>query len=426
MDDISAEFNVGSVAREKGVNFFKITCQDNGIGMPHEEIPQMLGVVLSSTKYGVKQTRGKFGLGAKMALVWSKKSTGLPIEVWSAKKYCKKTYCKLDIDIYKNRPRIIEHDLYRNPKKWRGTEISVIIGGTWSQYRPKVVTYMRQLAVITPYAHLELKFIHPIARKGFHYTFKRRSDMIPREPLEVKHHPSSVDNLLVESLIQHTSCTTLKSFLHHEFVKIPQKLARELCDELGIEHKLHPTKLTKKQIHLLTSLLHQAHFDPPDGNALSPAGEYNLRLGIIKEIGPMFVSTTSSKCNAHQGHPFVIEAGVCIGGDKINRAGLSIFRFANRIPLLFEGGNDVASQVANKRIKWMNYKINPKVDKVGVFVSMVSTKIPFKGTSKEYIGDDNGILHLTVKSSLEECCKQLKRKIVRRTNMSERLEKQKA
>lgn len=29
-----------------------------------------------------------------------------------------------------------------------------------------------------------------------------------------------------------------------------------------------------------------------------------------------------------------------------------------------------------------------KRDKIGVFVSIVSTKIPFKGTGKEYIGDD--------------------------------------
>lgn len=29
----------------------------------------------------MKQTRGKFGLGAKMALIWSKMSTGLPVEV---------------------------------------------------------------------------------------------------------------------------------------------------------------------------------------------------------------------------------------------------------------------------------------------------------------------------------------------------------
>jgi DNA topoisomerase-6 subunit B len=60
----------------RNVRTFRVTCKDNGGGMPHAKIPRMLGVVLSSTKYGVKQTRGKFGLGAKMALVWAKKSTG--------------------------------------------------------------------------------------------------------------------------------------------------------------------------------------------------------------------------------------------------------------------------------------------------------------------------------------------------------------
>lgn len=38
-------------------------------------------MVLSSSKYGVRQARGKYGMGAKMALIWSKKSTGLPIQV---------------------------------------------------------------------------------------------------------------------------------------------------------------------------------------------------------------------------------------------------------------------------------------------------------------------------------------------------------
>lgn len=48
---------------------------------PALQIPDMLGVVLSSSKYGVRQARGKYGMGAKMALIWSKKSTGLPIQV---------------------------------------------------------------------------------------------------------------------------------------------------------------------------------------------------------------------------------------------------------------------------------------------------------------------------------------------------------
>ena len=44
--------------------YFQITVKDNGCGMAHKAIPDLLGRVLSGSKYGVRQTRGKFGLGA--------------------------------------------------------------------------------------------------------------------------------------------------------------------------------------------------------------------------------------------------------------------------------------------------------------------------------------------------------------------------
>ena len=46
----------------------------------------------------------------------------------------------------------------------------------------------------------------------------------------------------------------------------------------------------------------------------------------------------------------------------------------------------MVTRTALKRINWASYKINQSSDKVGVFVSLVSTKIPFKGAGKEYIG----------------------------------------
>jgi hypothetical protein len=46
---------------------------------------------------------------------------------------------------------------------------------------------------------------------------------------------------------------------------------------------------------------------------------------------------------------------------------------------------------------WGSYKINQTQDKIGVFVSVVSTKIPFKGTGKEYIGDDINEIATAVK-----------------------------
>ena len=53
-----------------------------------------------------------------------------------------------------------------------------------------------------------------------------------------------------------------------------------------------------------------------------------------------------------------------------------------------QGGSDVITKTALKRINWSSYKINQSQDKVGVFVSIVSTKIPYKGAGKEYIGTD--------------------------------------
>ena len=44
------------------------------------------------------------------------------------------------------------------------------------------------------------------------------------------------------------------------------------------------------------------------------------------------------------------------------------------------------TKTALKRINWAAYKINQGTDKIGVFVSIVSTKIPYKGAGKEYIG----------------------------------------
>jgi hypothetical protein len=49
-----------------------------------------------------------------------------------------------------------------------------------------------------------------------------------------------------------------------------------------------------------------------------------------------------------------------------------------------------------------------------VFVSIVSTKIPFKGTGKEYIGDDITEIQASVKRALQSCCQQLRAHLVKK------------
>ncbi|XP_019164113.1 PREDICTED: DNA topoisomerase 6 subunit B isoform X1 [Ipomoea nil] len=411
--------------KSREASYYRVTCNDNGRGMPHDDIPNMLGRVLSGTKYGLKQTRGKFGLGAKMALIWSKMSTGLPIEIMSSMKGQSYTsFCRLDIDIHRNIPHIHVHEKRQNKEKWHGADIQIVIEGNWTSYRSKILHYMRQMAVITPYAQFLFKFISETPDKNVTIKFTRRTDIMPPVPLETKYHPSAVDILLIKRLIAETSKQTLLQFLQHEFVSIGKSHAERLIGELGPDFspKMLVKSLTSQQIVRVHQLFRQAKFDDPTGDILSPAGEYNLRLGIIKELHPDMLATYSGSAQVFEGHPFIVEAGVSLGGKDVKQ-GLNVFRFANRIPLLFEQGADVVTRTAMKRINWNSYKINQAQDKIGIFVSIVSTKIPFKGTGKEYIGDDISEIASAVKTAIRQCCSQLKSKIVKRIQAREQQER---
>lgn len=58
----------GDAKESKEQMYYLIRCIDNGCGIPEENIGDMLGRVLSGSKHGIRQTRGKFGLGAKMVV----------------------------------------------------------------------------------------------------------------------------------------------------------------------------------------------------------------------------------------------------------------------------------------------------------------------------------------------------------------------
>jgi DNA topoisomerase VI subunit B len=193
------------------VMYYDIQCIDNGSGIHPDQVGDLLGRVLSGSKHGIKQTRGKFGLGAKMALIWSKKSSGLPITIRTAystsisSKPTTVSTIVLDMDIRKNEPRIISRkdltmasflrstssstsptsipphssssaDSTESDPWCRGLDLTVTIAGSWSTTRSRVLQYFQQLAVITPYAHLSLQFVSSKdSKKNLTAEFIRRS-----------------------------------------------------------------------------------------------------------------------------------------------------------------------------------------------------------------------------------------------------------
>lgn len=125
-------------------------------------------------------------------------------------------------------------------------------------FQSKILHYMRQMAVITPYAQFLFKFLsetpeyslscQPILicpslhdyltnqvmiffvhfSKNVTVRFARRTDIMPPIPVETKYHPSAVDLLLIKRLIAETSKQYLLQFLQHEFVNVGKAYAERL------------------------------------------------------------------------------------------------------------------------------------------------------------------------------------------------------
>jgi DNA topoisomerase-6 subunit B len=188
---------------------------------------------------------------------------------------------------------------------------------------------------------------------------------------EIDPHPKSLNNITLSNLLQATtsSSTTTEKFLTSSLSGITSAVAARITAALGISQKPARTLQAAQVAALIQALRDEKQIKPPSATCLSPAGEYNMRLGVLKELKPKMVATFSDKSGSHEGHPFLVEAAISLGGTQV-REGINVYRFANRIPLLFEAGADVVTQVATKRINWSSYHIDPKKDNIGVYVSI--------------------------------------------------------
>lgn len=72
-----------------------------------------------------------------------------------------------------------------NDKGWHGTKLGVTIQGAWASHRAFILRYLRQIAVITPYAQISFKYVSIDGRNDVSMTFKRRTTVMPEPPRQV-------------------------------------------------------------------------------------------------------------------------------------------------------------------------------------------------------------------------------------------------
>jgi DNA topoisomerase-6 subunit B len=402
---------------------YTLRIMDNGSGIPAHQMPLALGQFLFSSKYKLKQARGTFGLGGTMTILYGQITTNKPVMVASSTGTSRIVEYRLMIDIEKNRPIILDRKVHINPsidkERWHGTIVELHLEGSYGQASAKVLEYLKQTAIVNPYANIT--FVDP---KGRLYRFNRTVTEIPPPPKETNPHPHGVDVETIQRIIRSTTTKNMRDFMRRHFHRVGEVTATAFLEAANIPEKTNPKRLRPEEIVTLVQKMKDYEgFLPPDAGSLSPLGEELLRAGVLKELEPEFVAVRRRNPATYSGHPFIVEIAIAYGGKVPAKDEVLLYRFANKIPLVYDESGDVCWRIV-RSINWRRYNVAPNMP-VAVLIHLCSTKIPYKTVGKEILSDQaevtkeitNAIREVARELALYLSRKERVRKQVRRLNV---------
>ena len=190
----------------------------------------------------------------------------------------------------------------------------------------------------------------------------------------------------IKASLNKTKSQNLIDFLKGNFPNVNRTIIVRLLAVAGFVRTKNPKKLKPNEIVTLVRMMKQfTDFLPPDASCLSPLGTDLLKAGILKELKPEFIAVSQRKPSTYAGHPFIVETAIAYGGNIPKKDDIVVYRFANKIPLLYDEASDVSVRVI-RSINWRRYKVSSGMP-LAIMVHLCSTKVPYKTVGKEFIAD---------------------------------------
>ncbi len=405
-----------------------ITCEDNGVGIPTDKVPVAVCSFLTSGKYVERQQRGLFGVGLKMIAAFSTKDTDHPLRVWTKTlDEIGEAYFELRTDIGTNKPIVLSRKVINKEYSIRsksGFKIEAMLRARLSPItKNKIYDYISQTSIVNPYA------VITFSTDEGRVVFDRRTKNMPEPSREVLPHPSDMDlKTLKRAILNFTNQkTTLHGILSGSFQKMSGEKAKEILTRAAVDLKV-ASKYDEHELIKIVNACRQTKFQSPNTDHLSPVGEHILTAGMMEEysivtkkesnspgdqsnsqlsvkvLKPALTAYSSRTCIINN-RATIVECGVAYGG---NINSFRLYRFANKIPLLYDEGSDVAREVVaeveinkmgitKKDVKEQFFNPEAKSDRaiellpIHIFFHICSTRIPYKTAGKESIASEGSL-----------------------------------
>jgi DNA topoisomerase-6 subunit B len=303
-------------------------------------------------------------------------------------------------------------------------------------------------------------------------TFPRSTEELPKEAIEIKPHPHGVELGALMLMARESKSHDVRGFLQSTFSRVSAQAAADILSKVPWGKKpVKPRLLAEKRSmaeELHTAIAATRLMSPPT-NCLSPIGDELMRKGLVSflnvietegdtddenaqlELDPeegggrrkarkadakakakaapspvpeapaeegverikghsYFIATVTRSPRVYRGNPFQVEVGLAYGGSWPADKPVDLFRFANRVPLLFQRGACGITD-AIVRTDWRNYLLSqPKgslpVGPMALLVHVASVWVPFTSESKEAVAHYPEITR-EIQLAAQECGRKL-------------------
>jgi DNA topoisomerase-6 subunit B len=401
---------------------YLVAVEDNGPGIVKAQVAKIFGKLLYGSKFHrLRQSRGQQGIGISAAGMYGQLTTGKPVRILSRTSPRKKAvFVEMHLDLRRNQPEVTKEEEVDWPEKGAatGTRVEIELEAKYQKGARSVDDYLRQTALANP--HVTLHYADP---EGAATTIERAVKVLPEQPREIQPHPYGVELGMLIQMLKSTDKRQLKPFLYGEFSRVSSRTAEEICTRAGLSPTAWVARIAREEADRLHRALSQVKIQNPPTDSVSPIGEDAIRKALERERPGAFVQAITRPPSVYRGNPFVVEAGVAWGGDGVPADELaSLFRFANRVPLLYQQAACAVSK-AVLSCPWRNYGVEQSRGALPsgpllVFVHLASVWVPFTSESKEAIAHYPEILK-EMRLAVMDCGRELGRHLSRQRRMAD-------
>lgn len=408
----------------------KVVIQDNGPGIPVSHLGKAMGMMLAGTKFHrYMQQRGQQGIGGAGCTLFSQITTGKATKMRSGLGDGKVYECEMKIDVKNNQPVITNQSEFMG--NFRGLRVEAEFAEVkYDKSEHGVYEYLKRTAMANPHAQITL--IEPTGEK---HVFQRVSDKIPEKPVEIQPHPLGITTGDLIDIAHRTDSRKLSSFLSNTFSRMSSAKVDELAKLVPtVNFEKAPKDLKWPEAEAIVNSIKTLRWIAPPTDALRPIGSDQIDKALRNILAPEFVSVSERKPKVFRGGiPFMVEAAIAYGGNSgrvkaDETRGGDIIRYANRVPLMFDGGACAITESV-KNIDWKRYDIKDFDNvPVSVFTNFVSVHVPYTGTGKQAITMEDEIveeiryaimevardMQVYLRGKVREMDKETKKKIIMR------------